>query len=237
MTVALIIAGGVGQRMGQDIPKQFLNINDKPVLVYTMDRFQNNEQVDGIVVTTLPGWIDFVWAYARQFGISKLKSVVPGGATGHDSIHNGIEEVAKHYPQDTAVMIHDGIRPMVEDEVIADNLRVYAEKGNATVTIPSVEVLFVTEDPQCSNKSIDRSKVFRTQTPQTFRLDKILWAHREKEQRDLPDPIASCQLFEMLGETVYFSKGNSKNIKLTTMSDIDIFKSLLTAQKSSWDRR
>lgn len=234
-TVALLIAGGVGHRMGQDIPKQFLNINDKPVLVYTMERFQNNPQVDSIVLVTLPDWIVFVEAYARQFSIDKLRSVVAGGATGHDSIHNGIVEIARLFPNDTAVMIHDGIRPMVDNEIIADNLRVYREKGNAIAVIPCAEVLFLSDTPTESRKELDRSKVWRTQTPQTFRLDKLLWAHDEMVKRRLSSPLATCHLFEMLGETVYFSKGSEKNVKLTTMDDIDIFKALLKNEKSAWE--
>ncbi len=234
-TVALLIAGGVGHRMGQDIPKQFLNINDKPVLVYTMERFQNNPQVDAIVIVTLHDWIVFVEAYARPFGIDKLKSVVAGGETGHDSIHNGIVEIARLFPKDTAVMIHDGIRPMVDNEVIADNLRVYREKGNAIAVIPCAEVLFLSDSPTESRKELDRSKVWRTQTPQTFRLDRLLWAHDEMVKRGLSSPLATCHLFEMLGETVYFSKGSEKNVKLTTMDDIDIFKALLKNEKSAWE--
>ena len=234
MTIALLIAGGVGARMGQDIPKQFLHIQDKPVIVYTMERFQNNPLIDGIVVVTLPNWIAFVEAYAKQFGITKLKSVVAGGETGHDSIHNGVIEIARQFPQDTAVMIHDAIRPMIDNDVIADNLSVYREKGNATTVIPCVEVIFKSDVPTESNEVLDRSKVWRTQTPQTFRLDRLLWAHDEVVKRKLPSPVATCHLFSMLGETVYFSKGSEKNIKLTTMDDIDIFKSLLDAHKSSW---
>lgn len=236
MTVALLIAGGVGQRMGQDIPKQFLNINDKPVLVYTMERFQKNPQVDGIVVVTLPTWVAFVEAYARQFNITKLTSVVAGGQTGHDSIHNGVVEIDKKYPKDTAVMIHDGIRPMIDDNVINDNLSVYRDKGNATTVIPCVEVIFQSDIPTESDKVLDRSKVWRTQTPQTYRLDKLLWAHRQVVERQLPVPVATCHLFEMLGETVYFSKGSEKNVKLTTMDDLDIFKALLNTERSSWER-
>ena len=234
MTIALLIAGGVGARMGQDIPKQFLHIQDKPVIVYTMERFQNNPLIDGIVVVTLPSWIAFVEAYAKQFGITKLKGVVAGGETGHDSIHNGVVEIARQFPQDTAVMIHDAIRPMIDNDVIADNLSVYREKGNATTVIPCVEVIFKSDVPTESNEVLDRSKVWRTQTPQTFRLDRLLWAHDEVVKRKLPSPVATCHLFSMLGETVYFSKGSEKNIKLTTMDDIDIFKSLLDAHKSSW---
>ena len=237
MTVALLIAGGIGARMGQQIPKQFLHIMDKPVIVYTMERFQNNPQVDAIVVVTLPNWIAFVEAYAKQFGITKLKSVVAGGEKGHDSIHNGVVEIARHFPQDTAVMIHDGIRPMVDNDVIADNRSVYREKGNATVVIPCAEVIFRSDTPTESKEVLDRSKVWRTQTPQTFRLDKLLWAHDEVVRRNLPPPIATCHLFSLLGETVYFSKGSEKNLKLTTMDDIDIFKALLRNEKSSWERK
>ena len=234
MTVALLIAGGVGARMGQDIPKQFLHIQDKPVIVYTMERFQNNPLIDGIVVVTLPNWIAFVEAYAKQCGITKLKSVVAGGETGHDSIHNGVVEIARQFPQDTAVMIHDGIRPMIDNDVIADNLSVYREKGNATTVIPCVEVIFKSDVPTESNEILDRSKVWRTQTPQTFRLDRLLWAHGEVVKRKLSSPVATCHLFSMLGETVYFSKGSEKNIKLTTMDDVDIFKALLSTEKCSW---
>ena len=236
MTIALLIAGGVGARMGQDIPKQFLHIQDKPVIVYTMERFQNNPLIDGIVVVTLPNWIAFVEAYAKQFGITKLKSVVAGGETGHDSIHYRVIEISRQFPQDTAVMIHDAIRPMIDNDVIADNLSVYREKGNATTVIPCVEVIFKSDVPTESNEVLDRSKVWRTQTPQTFRLDRLLWAHGEVVKRKLSSPVATCHLFSMLGETVYFSKGSEKNIKLTTMDDIDIFKSLLDTHKSSWAR-
>ena len=235
-TVTLLIAGGVGARMGQDIPKQFLHIQDKPVIVYTMERFQNNPQIDGIVVVTLPSWIAFVEAYAKQFNITKLKSVVAGGESGHDSIHNGIVQISKLYPSDTAVMIHDGIRPMVDNDVISDNLSVYRQKGNATVVIPCAEVIFHSDVPTESNQVLDRSKVWRTQTPQTFRLDKLLWAHDEVVRRGLKSPVATCHLFSMLGETVYFSKGSEKNLKLTTMDDIDIFKALLRTEKSGWEK-
>ena len=237
MTCALIIAGGIGARMGQEIPKQFLHIHDKPVIVYTMERFQRNPQIDGIVVVTLPNWIAFVEAYARQFKITKLKSVVAGGVTGHDSIHNGILEIAKNYDKDTAVMIHDGIRPLIDDDVLSDNLSVYRVKGNATVVIPCAEVIFKSDVPTEAREVLDRSKVWRTQTPQTFRLDKLLWAHEEVARRHLSSPVATCHLFAMLGETVYFSKGSEKNIKLTTMEDIDIFKALLNTEKSSWEKR
>lgn len=222
--------------MGQEIPKQFLHIHDKPVIVYTMERFQSIPDVDGIYVVTLPGWISFVEAYARQFGISKLKGVVAGGETGHASIHNGLVEIAKSCPADTTVMIHDGIRPMVDESIITDNLKVFREKGNATTVIPCVEVVFRSDSPLEATELLDRSKVWRTQTPQTFRLDKLLWAHAEVSRRGLPPPVATCHLMAALGETVYFSRGSEKNIKLTTVDDMDIFSALLATERLGWKK-
>lgn len=220
--------------MGQDIPKQFLNVQDKPVIVYTMERFQRNPQVDGIVVVTLPGWIDFVRAYAKQFGIAKLLDVVPGGAVGQESIKNGIDAVARLASPDSAVMIHDGIRPMISDEVIAENLAVYREKGNAVVCIPCVEVMYRSSDPAASTETIPRDQLWRTQTPQTFSLSKLLWAHAEAKRRGIKAETATCSLMTVLGETVYFSRGSEKNVKLTTVEDIEIFRALLSAEKSDW---
>ena len=234
MTYAILIAGGTGARMGQDIPKQFLNVNDKPVIVYTMERFQNNPEVDGIVVVTLPDWIGFVEAYARQFGIAKLKAVVPGGAVGQESIKNGIDAVAEFAGDEDAVMIHDGIRPMLGDDVIAENLRVFREKGNAVVCIPCVEVMYHSADPAYSDKTILRSELWRTQTPQTFSLGKLKWAHAEAKKRCITSETATCSLMTALGERVYFSRGSEKNVKLTTVEDIDIFKALLMAERSVW---
>ena len=125
---------------------------------------------------------------------------------------------------------------MVDADIISDNLSVYRQKGNAVVMIPCQEVVFHSETHTESNKVLDRSKVWRTQTPQTFRLDTLLAAHEEVVKRGLPSPIATCHLFEMLGETIYFSKGSEKNIKLTTMDDIDIFKALLHSEKSVWEK-
>ncbi len=223
-------------RMGQDIPKQFLHIQDKPVIVYTMERFEKCAEVDAIVVVTLPGWIEFVKAYASQFGITKLKDVVAGGETGMASIRNGLEAVKKFAPEESAVMIHDGIRPMVGEDVIKANLRVYREKGNAITIIPCQEVMFESADPAYSDKVLKREEIWRTQTPQTFTLREILEAHEESAKRGLKPATASCSLFSSLGKRVWFSKGSEKNVKLTTMDDIDIFKALLKNERSAWEK-
>ena len=236
MTIALLTASGTGTRMGQDIPKQFLHIQDKPVIVYTMERFQNSPLIDAIVVVTLPGWIEFVRAYAKQFGITKLKDIVAGGATGQDSIYNGLMAIRAFASDDDVVMVHDGNRTMVDNAIIADSLRVFNEKGNAVAVIPCQEVIFESDNPNEGNNVLKRENVWRTQTPHTFTLGKLLWAHDEAQKRGVAATVASCSLLAQLGETIYFSKGSEKNLKLTTMDDIDIFKALLSAEKSSWQK-
>lgn len=235
MNIALLTAAGSGSRMGQEVPKQFLHINDKPVIIYTMERFQDSPLVDGIIVVTLPHWVDFVWSYAKQFKITKLKWVISGGSTGQESIRNGLLEVAKNCPpEETTIMVHDGNRPMVDNDIISDSLSVYKQKGSAVAVIPCTEAVFKSDDGQDSTESIPREMLFRTQTPHTYKLSKLLWAHEEAVKQGIVNTAASCSLMNQLGEKVYFSKGSEKNIKLTTIDDIDIFKALLRNEKSGW---
>ena len=236
MTVALLTAAGSGTRMGQDVPKQFLHVNDKPVIVYTMERFQRNPQIDAIAVVTLPSWIDFIKVYARQFGIDKLRWVVAGGATGQESIRNGLEAVAADCSEETVMMIHDGNRPMIDDGIIADSLAVFKEKGSAVAVIPCTEVVFNSKSSQEADVEIPREELWRTQTPHTFTLGKLQWACGQAKERGLSGMAAMCQLMARLGERTYFSKGSEKNLKLTTMDDMDIFKALLNTEKSSWQK-
>lgn len=231
MNVALLTASGTGTRMGQDIPKQFLNVKDKPIIVYTLERFQNNPQIDAIALVTLPNWFGFVQAYARQYGITKLRWVVAGGECGQESIHNGLLAIAKDCPLDTVVMVHDGNRPMVDSNIINDSLAVFRKYGSAVAVIPCTEAVFKSGDGLESDVSIPREELWRTQTPHTYTLEKLLWAHEEARKRNLTGTSASCTLMNALGEKVYFSKGSEKNIKLTTLDDMDIFNALLTAEK------
>ena len=236
MTVALLTAAGSGTRMGQDVPKQFLHVHDKPVIVYTLERFQRNPQIDAIAVVTLPNWIDFVRVYALQFGIDKLRWIVPGGATGQESIRNGLEAIAADCTPDTVTMIHDGNRPMIDDGIISDSLAVFREKGSAVAVIPCTEVVFNSRSPHEADTEIPREELWRTQTPHTFTLGRLLWACDQAREKGLTGMAAMCQLMARLGERTYFSKGSEKNLKLTTMDDMDIFKALLNTERSSWQK-
>ena len=232
--IGLLIAGGSGNRMHQDIPKQFITVNERPVIVYTLEAFERHPEIDAIAVVCIAGWEQVLWAYARQFNITKLRHVVPGGKNGQDSIRNGVMELEKHYAPEDIVLIHDAIRPMVSAEIISDNIRVAMEHGNAITVIPCAEAMMETEDGIVSVGSYPRDRLKRTQTPQAFHIGQICDLHRRALEAGITNSVASCTLMIEMGEQVYFSSGSEKNIKLTTVEDIDIFKALLAAKRSDW---
>ncbi len=232
--VAMITAGGSGSRMHQSIPKQFLMVQERPVIIYTLEAFQRHPEVDAICVSCLEGWFNVLEAYAEQFNITKLKYIVPGGETGQASIMNGLTELEKHYAPDDIVIIHDGNRPMLMPEIISDSLRVMRKYGNAVAVIPCAEVIMETEDGFISSASHQREKLRRTQTPHTFYLKDICRLHRKALEAGITNSAAACMLMEKFGEHVHFSVGSEKNLKLTTLDDIDIFKALLNTERSAW---
>jgi len=210
--------------MKNEVPKQFIHIHDKPIIVYTMEQFQNSPLIDAILVVTLANWVDFVWAYAKQFKITKLKWVAVGGATGQESIYNGLTILGQHEDLTDVIMVHDGNRPLVSQDVIADSLSVFQAHGSAVAAVPCMEAVFKSSDGASSNISIPREELYRTQTPHTYTLGKLLWAHEQARKRGINDAVASCTLMQSLGETVYLSKGTERNLKLTTEDDLEIFK-------------
>ncbi len=234
MNIALLIAGGSGQRMQQNIPKQFLTVEERPVIVYTLEAFQQHPDIDAIAVVCIDGWENMLWAYANQFNITKLKHIVPGGKNGQDSIRNGVYELEKHYSADDVVLIHDAIRPMVSQEIISDCIVQTRKNGCAIAVIPCAEAMVITDDQETAEKCYPRDELKRTQTPQGFTIGKICDLHRRALEAGITNSVASVTLMIEMGEKVYFSAGSEKNIKLTTVEDIDIFKALLHVKRSNW---
>ena len=221
--------------MGQDIPKQFIHVEDKPLIIHTLEAFQKHPSIDAIMVVTLPEWSAVVKAYASQFGISKLKWVVPGGATGQESIENGILTLSTEVKPEDIIMVHDGNRCLVSHEIISNSLAVFHRYGSAVAAIPCVEAVFRSKDEGVSSvESIPREQLFRTQTPHTYTLEKLLWAHSEARKKGIKNTAASCTLMQALGEKIYFSKGSETNLKITTVDDMMIFKALLKTKTDSW---
>ena len=230
--IGLIIAGGAGTRMHQDIPKQFLTVNERPVIIYTLEAFERHEEIDALVAVCLEGWENVLDAYTRQFGISKLKHIISGGRTEHESIRNGVFELEKYHRPDDIVLIHAANRPLLEARVISECIRTTLEKGNAITSLPCIEVMIGTQDGLTASQEYQRNAMMRTQTPQAFRLGDICSLHRRAVAAGIKDSATSCTLMIEMGERVYFSPGSEKNIKITTVEDIDIFRALLSAGRA-----
>lgn len=227
MNIALIIAGGSGQRMQQEIPKQFLNVNDKPVIIYTLEAFQSHPDIDKIGVVCLDGWHDILRAYARQYKIDKLDWIVSGGENGQGSIRNGIFEAEQRYDGNDIILVHDAIRPMVSHEIISDCIVQCKKYGSAIVVTPCNTVVLRRNENQSAREVVLRDQLAITQTPQAFPIKRLAEAHRLALEQGITNSVASCTMMIELGETVHFSIGAETNIKLTTPDDLKIFKALL----------
>ena len=180
-TYAVIIAGGVGKRMGQDIPKQFINVDNKPILIYTLEAFERNPMVDEIYVVCLDGWHDVLRAYAKQWGVTKLKKILSGGASAQESIRNGVYALEGKAKKGDIVVIHDGIRPIVDEEVLSDVIVTAKEYGNGVTSMPYNEQIFVVnkEDETTTNQYIPRETLRRVSTPQAYEFEELDKAYHE----------------------------------------------------------
>lgn len=239
MNIAILTAGGVGSRMHQDLPKQFISVDNKPIIIYTLQAFQGHPNVDEIYVACLEGWEAVLEAYARQFDITKLRRIVTGGETGQASIYNALKAVREDHAdtEGTVVLIHDGNRPMVSQDIITDNLVKQRLHGSAVTVIPTTEVVFVSGDGEVSCKALNREELWRTQTPHAYRFDELWEVHQRALADGVTGTAASCALMQRYGYPTYFSKGSEKNIKITTAEDIEIFKALLHAANDSWIKK
>lgn len=236
MNIALIIAGGSGSRMGQDIPKQFINVYDKPVLIYTLESFEKHPQIDAIEVVCIDGWHDVLKAYAKQFNITKLKWIVSGGATGQESIRNGVYNLDGKCNKDDNIIIHDGVRPLVDEEVLTDVILKCNEYGNAVSSMPYNEQIFLIDDEKTTTKYIPRETLRRVVTPQAYKFDMLINAYREaftKKVGIYGSSYTNTMMVE-LGKRLYFATGSEKNIKLTTKDNLEMFKAYLKLNKDSW---
>ena len=236
MNTAIIIAGGSGSRMGQDIPKQFINVYDKPVLIYTLEGFQKHPQIDAIEVVCLDGWQEVLWAYAKQFGISKLKWVVTGGKTGQESIRNGVYALEGKAADDDIIIVHDGIRPLVDETVLTDVIIKAQQYDNAVTSMPYNEQIFVIDDEISTVKFIPRETIRRVSTPQAYRFDLLDAKYHEAFEKGIGihgSHYANTMMVE-LGVRLYLAAGSDKNIKLTTKDDLELFKAYLKSDKDNW---
>ena len=237
-TIAIIIAGGSGNRMGQEIPKQFINVYDKPVIIYTLEGFQKHPMIDSIEVVCIDGWHDVLRAYARQFNITKLKWIVSGGSTGQESIRNGVFNLENIASDKDIIVIHDGIRPLVDAEVLTDVIQKAKKYGNAVSSLPYNEQIFLvnSSDNDTTCRYIPRETLRRVSTPQAYEFKRLCKAYHEAFDHGIGiyGSAYTNTMMVDLGETLYFAAGSEKNIKLTTKDDLEMFKSYLKMDKDSW---
>ena len=229
MNAAIIIAGGVGSRMNMDIPKQFLQIYGKPVIIYTLEGFERHPEIDCIEVVCLEGWEETLRDYARQYGISKLKWITPGGATGQESIRNGVYRLEGELRDDDIAVVHDGNRPLVDSGVLSDVLRVCRRHGNGVTSTPYNEQIFRKLDEASTREYIPRETLRKVATPQAYRYGLLLKSYKRAfaEGIGIYGSAYTNTMMVDLGETLYFAAGSDKNIKLTSRDDLALFKAYL----------
>lgn len=232
MNVAIIIAGGVGSRMKADVPKQFIEINGKHVLAYTIESFQKHPLIDAIEVVSLGGWEDIVLSYKEKYSFTKLRWVTLGGETGQESIRNGVNHLIGSIGDDDNVIIHDGIRPLVDDDVLYDLIDKCDKFGNAVTSMPYNEQIFLIDDEISTIKYIPRETLMRVATPQCYKFHLLKDKYREAFERKIGISGSSYTNTMMvdLGVRLFFAKGSDRNIKLTTPGDLEIFKAMLDAR-------
>lgn len=232
MNIALIFAGGSGKRMNtRSRPKQFLEFRGKPIIIYTLELFDNHPRIDGIVVACIEEWIPYLQKMIRKFEINKVREIVPGGETGQDSIRAGLEAAAQHYPEESTVLIHDGVRPLITEQTITDNIECVREFGSCITCIPATETFIVSEE----NGGItipSRADSLIARAPQSFRLTDILTAHHRAADEGRHDFIDSCSMMNHYDYRLHTVTGPMENIKITTPTDFFIFKAMVDVHEN-----
>lgn len=232
MNIAVIFAGGSGKRMNTvSKPKQFLELKGKPIIIYTLELFDSHPEIDGIVVVCLESWIPYLHKQLRKFEINKVVDVVPGGDTGQDSIFHGLDCAHKHFPDDSIVLIHDGVRPLVTQQTITDNIAKVKETGSCITCIPATET-FVVKQQNGELNIPTRADSLIARAPQAFFLKDIYAAHVKAREENKHDFIDSCTMMSHYGHRLSTIIGPMENIKITTPTDFFIFRAMVEVHEN-----
>lgn len=226
MNIALILAGGVDPRFQMAIPKQFVIVENRPIIVYTLQAFQKHSEIDKIIVSCLKGWKEMVQAYARQFNITKLVQIVEGGSDAQESSRKGVEWLKECCKGDDLVIVHDAIRPLVTADLITDSIKSCREYGMGVAAVRSMDTVMMTADGITGQENISRDSIRRIQTPQTYRLDYLDAMHRKAVEQEIQHCVDNNSMLARLGEKIHFSKGSDLNIKINLVEDVEMFKAL-----------
>ena len=226
--IAVIFAGGSGVRMGSGMPKQFLTINGQPIIIYTLELFDDHPEIDEIYIACKEEYIGKLKKYIDRYQIQKVRRIVPGGKTGLDSIYNILTAVREDNDPDSVVLIHDGVRPFINSDIISRNIRSVIENGSAVTCTPMYETPIRSESSEMIEEVITRSVMYTAQAPQSFRLGSIIEAYDAVRKTGEQDALVdSCSIYKKTGHEVALVKGNRGNIKVTTPEDLYLFRGLL----------
>ena len=223
----IILAGGIGSRMNSDIPKQFIEVDNKPIIVHTIERFEKHNQIEKILIVCVKEWIDYLKELVDKYNLDKVKWIIEGGNTGHDSIRNGVFFLKDKIDEDDHVIVHDAVRPVLPKKAIDEVIRVSHEKGNASSSIACHPPIVYTDDFESGISDVDREHVMLTASPQAFKYSLALECYEMAEKDDRHDFTFTSSLLIHYKKRVYFAKGTTCNIKVTTKEDLALFEALL----------
>lgn len=236
MNIALIFAGGVGSRMNsKSKPKQFLELNGKPIIIHTIEHFEKHEEIDQIAVVCIESWIDFLKNELEKYNIKKVTCIIPGGNTAQDSTRKGlftIEKIINCKPEDVVVLIHDGVRPLINEDLITDNIESVKKYGNAITVVPAIETIVEVNDQEI-DEVLNRSRCKMARAPQSFVLKDILDAERKSIEDKWDEAIDCASLMHHYGIKLHTVDGPVENIKITNPSDFYIFRAMVEARENS----
>lgn len=234
MNYAVIFAGGTGTRMNTKArPKQFLTLHGKEIILYTLEHFEKHPEIDGISVVCLEAWIGYLKELLERYRFQKVKWISPGGTTGQDSIYNGLAAMRGEIPEDAVVLIHDGVRPLIDEELITENIHTVREKGSAITVVPAIETIMVMDENGQISESVDRKKCMVARAPQSFFYSELLNAHEKARSEGIHNIIDSATMMAMGGKRLFPVQGKPENIKITTPSDYYTFRAIVEAKENS----
>lgn len=233
MNIACIFAGGKGTRMTiADRPKQFLEIDDKPILCHTIEHFEKSKSIDKIVVVSTIDWLEYTKEIINKFGFKKVASVIPGGDTALNSQYLGLKAAAEFADdKDSIVLVHDGVRPLINQKLIDDCIDSVKKHGNGITTAPAIETITKTDDEGRIIDIIERSSCQMARAPQAFRLYELLRCHEKSVSEGTHNFIDSASMMRHYGMELFAVVGSSDNIKVTTATDYYICKAMLSGRK------
>lgn len=228
MNSALILSAGTDNSFEMNVPKQFVNVNNRPIIVYTMERFQQHSEIDEIIVICLDGWQEMVKAYAKQFHITKLKAVLAGGGNAQQSAYYGLQYMQEQcgMGQGDIVVIHDAIRPMVSEELITKSMRMCRKRKMGVAAVRMMDAIIYTKNGISGSKSINRNEIVKIQTPQAFDFEYLWQMHCRAIREGKIGFWDNTGMLTSLGEEIYFSEGSGLNMKVNTAEDVAMFKAL-----------